>query len=160
MIKQAFIFSHTKRALRARRVKQTVRWTVCSQSGEQFIIATRGFKPGTQSQMSRRLFCFFFLRLTKEDSKTIPQLPCCASSLCSRAPLNSVYLSKHKVHFPICRAGACSRHRSFRTVGDACPYSGENERLSTPLTQKALRGLGHSRKCPGAFLLLFQHLKK
>jgi len=46
--KQAFIFSHTKRALRARRVKQTVQWTVCSQSGEQFIIATRGFKPGTQ----------------------------------------------------------------------------------------------------------------
>ena len=26
--------------------------------------------------------------------------------------------------------------------------------------QKALRGPGHSRKCPGAFLLLFQHLKK
>ncbi len=24
----------------------------------------------------------------------------------------------------------------------------------------ALRGLGHSRKCPDAFLLLFQHMKK
>ena len=57
--KQAFIFSHTKRALRARRAPQTVRWTVCSQSGEQFIIATRGFKPGTQSQVSRCLFASF-----------------------------------------------------------------------------------------------------
>ncbi len=25
-----------------------------------------------------------------------------------------------------CRAGACSHHRSFRTVGDACPYSENN----------------------------------
>ena len=43
------VYQHLK-ALRARRVKQTVQWTVCSQSGEQFIIATRGFKPGTQSR--------------------------------------------------------------------------------------------------------------
>ena len=90
---------HTNfKALRARRVKQTVRWTVCSQSGEQFIIATRNCSRrrsirtaedespysektsvyflsyqksvaglGTQSQVSQRLFCFFFLRLKKED---------------------------------------------------------------------------------------------
>ena len=68
VIKQAFIFSHTKRALRARRAPQTVRWTVCSQSGEQFIIATGGFSPGHSRGSSRqRLFCFFFLRLKKED---------------------------------------------------------------------------------------------
>ena len=45
---------------------QTVRWTVCSQSGEQFIIATRGFKPGTQPQVSRCLFASFSA-LEKED---------------------------------------------------------------------------------------------
>ena len=45
-----YLLTYQKKALRARRVKQTVRWTVCSQSGEQFIIATRGFKPGTQSR--------------------------------------------------------------------------------------------------------------
>ena len=53
----------------------TARWAVNSQSGEQFIIATRGFKPGTQSQVSRRLFCFFFLRLKKEDIHLKPLTP-------------------------------------------------------------------------------------
>ena len=65
---------HTNfKALRARRVKQTVRWTVCSQSGEQFIIATWGFKPGTQPQVSRCLFASFSA-LEKEDNvhKTDP----------------------------------------------------------------------------------------
>ena len=60
---------------------------------------------GTQSQVSRRLFCFFFLRLKKEDTKTIPQSPDGASPLCAKEPLNLVYLCEHKVYFPICRAG-------------------------------------------------------
>ena len=37
-----------------------------------------------------------------------------------------------------CRAGACSHHRSFRTVGDACPYSEETNVCFLP-RQKALR---------------------
>ena len=39
--KRAFVFSRIKKRCGARRAPQTVRWTVCSQSGEQFIIATR-----------------------------------------------------------------------------------------------------------------------
>ena len=53
-IKQAFIFSHTKRALRARR-------------GKPFHTPKSVAGLGTQPQVSQRLFCFFFLRLKKED---------------------------------------------------------------------------------------------
>ena len=140
------------------------------------------------------------------------------------------FLQKHAFYFKsdniVCdtlmtsyrRAGACSRHNSIRTVGDACPYSEktsvyvlshpksisgatrqviahtkkrcERDAASLLTNFKALwarrggvvaltarwavnsqsgeqfiiatRGFspGHSRKCPGAFLLLFQHLKK
>ena len=67
-----------------------------------------------------------------------------------------------------CRAGACSRHRSIRTAEDVCPYIYPLRRLTAPPLPKgealipntvhhkrALRGLGHSRKCPNDFFASF-----
>ena len=64
-----------KKALRARRAPQTVRWTVCSQSGEQFIIATRGFSPGHSRGSSHRCLFASFSALEKEDIHLKPLTP-------------------------------------------------------------------------------------
>ena len=79
------------------------------------------------------------------------------------------------------RAGACSRRNFIRTVEDACPYNPLRRLTAPPLPRgealkpytthsqkrcgrdaaslltnfKALRGLGHSRKCHNDFFASF-----
>ena len=59
-------------------------------------------------------------------------------------------MCEHKVYFSICRAGACSRRRPIRTVGDACPYS---EKTSVYV-------LSHPKSISGATRQVIAHTKK
>ena len=65
--KRAFVFSRIKKRCGARRAPQTVRWTVCSQSGEQFIIATWGVSRDTVAVVvTNDFFASFFFAEKKK----------------------------------------------------------------------------------------------
>ena len=102
-----------QKALRARRVNQTVRWTVCSQSGEQFIIATGGFKSGTQSQVSQRLSCFFFLRLKKEVTHLFFA---CVMRFTVRSGRNAYYIFEHAAEIIHVVIAHHSRNFAYRNI--------------------------------------------
>ena len=151
---------HTpQKALRARRAPQTVRWTVCSQSGDQFIIATRGFKPGTQPQVSRRLFCFFFLRLKKEDNgqprTSVPTI---------RKQAFIFSLTKKSVagfgtQPQVSRRLFCFFFLRLKKEDNGQPRTSvptvRKQAFIFSHTKRALRGLGHNRKCPNDFFASF-----
>ena len=90
--KRTFMSSLTPKALRARRVKQTARWAVCSQSGEQFIIATWGVSRDTVAVVvTNDFFASFFFAWKKKILHTV-------GDACPYSERKSVYfLSYQKV---------------------------------------------------------------
>ena len=90
----------------------------------------------------------------EKQTITIPQAPDGASSLCSRAPLNYVYLCEYKVRFPIV-GEEFPLPQSYSDSRGRLSLHLENNRLCSHIPKKALRGLGHSRKCPNDFFASF-----